>query len=100
MVKKALMEYVADKGSCVINNICFSNNVGDGKYFVVACDEKPEDVEEIAWIDFRDKDEIGIWAYDCDPSSVSWFTSSDFYHAEAVGIGVSKEGDIYIWKMF
>lgn len=100
MQSKVLMNYMADKGSCVINGIAFSNGVGDGSYDVVVSNEKPANVEEVAWVDFRDKDEIGIWAYDCDPSSVYWYTSTDFYNAEAIGIGVGEDGDIHIWKMF
>lgn len=100
MQRKVLMSYMADKGTCVVNGIGFSNGIGDGSYDVIVCDERPEEVGELAWVDFRDKDEIGIWAYDCDPSSINWFTSADFYHAEGIGLGMGDDGNLYIWKMF
>ena len=33
-MNKPLMEYVADKGSLVINGIGFGNRVGDGEFYV------------------------------------------------------------------
>lgn len=37
---KTLMTYIADKGSVVINGICFSNGIGDGEYEVLFTNEK------------------------------------------------------------
>lgn len=58
---KSLMTYACDKGSIVINGICFSNGIGDGMYEVMYANEKPNDIKEIAWIDLRDCHVVNIW---------------------------------------
>lgn len=98
---KSLMTYACDKGSVVINGICFSNGIGDGMYDVFFNDDmKPIDIKEIAWIDLRDCHVVNIWESDCNAASARPFTSADFDNAQAIGLGFSNDGDLYIWKLF
>jgi len=99
-MRNTLMTYIADKGSCVINGIGFSNGIGDGHFKVYVFDSKPENTEELAWIDLRDNNRFGIWDYDCDPSTITWFTNADVFHADAIGIGFDKDGNACLWKLF
>ena len=98
MQSKILKTYTADVGSCVINGVFISNGVGDGTYDVIVYDQKPQDIEEIVWLDLREQEKIGIWDYDCDSSTVSWYIKSDFYNADAIGVGVDDNGNICICK--
>lgn len=95
-----LMTYVADKGSVVINGICFSNGVGDGAFEVVFFNKRPSDVKEIAWLDLRHMSFIEIWQFDCDPSRTETFQSVDFDNAQAIGFGIDGGGNLIIWKLF
>ena len=49
MMKKHLMNYIADKGSVVVNGVCFSNGHGDGMFGVYFTPEKPK--YSNIWID-------------------------------------------------
>lgn len=102
MRRKSLMSYRCDKGCFVINGICFDNGIGDVESHVIACDEKPEGVKELAWIDLRDTPKVHIWDYDCDPKSGIIFTAEDFYKAQVICIGIMEEdndGRVFIWKL-
>ena len=56
MKRKPLMEYAADKGSCVINGIAFSNEIGDGEFYVFFDKKLPKGFKliENVWIDLRE----------------------------------------------
>lgn len=96
-----LMTVCADKGSIVINGICFSLNGSDGTFDVVFTDKRPSDVQEQAWIDLRDCPIVAIWESDCNPDSGHIFTAQDFDNAMAIGLGFNKKTQKFcIWKQF
>lgn len=95
-----LTYYDADKGCAVVNGICLSNGVGDGRFQVYVCDKKPKGMEEIVWIDLRDMPRIDLWLSDCDHTSKQPYFSGNFFGADAVGMGFDADGNLYIWKMF
>lgn len=95
-----LMTYIADKGSVVINGICFSNRIGDGEYEVLFANEKPADIKPIAWVDLRDCPAIHIWRFDWSPDKNVQFTASDLDNALAIELGFNSDGDLIIWKLF
>lgn len=97
---RKLMNYVADKCSVVINGIPFRNGIGDGVYEVLFANEKPVDIEPIAWVDLRDCPAIHIWCFDCSPDKNVQFTASDFDNAQAIEFGFNSDGDLIIWKLF
>lgn len=102
MRRKDLMTYCCDKGCFVINGVCFDNGIGDVESHVIACDEQPEGVKELAWIDLRDTPTVNIWGYDCDPKSSKTFAAEDFYNADIISIGIMEkdsDGRVFIWKM-
>lgn len=57
------MNYIADKGSVVVNGVCFSNKYGDGMFGVYFTPKKPKSSN--IWIDLRDTPKVEIWEYDC-----------------------------------
>lgn len=96
-----LMTVCADKGSIVINGICFPLNGSDGTFDVVFTDKRPSDVQEQAWIDLRDCPLVAIWESDCNPDSGHTFTAQDFDNAMAIGLGFKKKTQKFcIWKQF
>lgn len=97
---KFLMTYIADKGSVVINGICFSNGIGDGIYKVMFDNAKPDDTKMVAEIDLRDCPAVDIWLSDCDSSKAVQFGARDFYDAQAIGFGFDGGGNLIIWKLF
>lgn len=95
-----LTYYDADKGSAVVNGVCLSNGVGDGRFQVYVCDKKPKDMKEIVWIDLRATPRIDLWLNDCDRTSRQDYYPANFYDADAIGLGFDADGNLYIWKMF
>lgn len=100
-----LMNYIADKGSVVVNGICLSNGYGDGM-FGVLFDEKKEFSSKI-WIDLRCTPQLEIWEYDCilehkgeTQPRKKVFTSKDFDNAEAVSLSFDDEYNLIISKLF
>ena len=80
----------------------FDNGIGDVESHVIACDEQPEGMKELAWIDLRDTPTVNIWGYDCDPKSGKTFTAEDFYNADIISIGImedNSDGRVFIWKL-
>lgn len=91
----------ADKASIVINGICFSLGGSDGVYDVIFTEERPNGVQEQAWIDLRDCPLIAIWESDCNPESGRMFSAADFGNSQAVSFGFDKKsGNFYFWKLF
>lgn len=97
---QTLMTYITDKSSVIINGICFSNGIGDGEYKVLFANEKPVDIEPIAWVDFRVCPAINIWRFDWTPDKNVQFVAIDFDSANAIGFGFNSDGDLIIWKLF
>ena len=68
-------EYHANKGTFVLNNIGFSNGVGDGTYGVYIDKsqyDRKKHGEHVCWFDFRDTANIHGFNYhpdDCDEST-------------------------------
>lgn len=90
----------ADMASIVINGVHISTG-SDGMFYVVFVDEKPENVEETIWFDFRTKQTLTIWESDCDPNKYEMFSSEDFDNANVIGIGFNtKTDELNIWKAF
>lgn len=97
-MRKHLMDYVADKGSVVVNGVCISNKHGDGMFGVYFTPEKPKSSN--LWIDLRDTPKVEIWEYDCCCDSVRTFTSADFDNAMAIDLQIDDEGNLIISKYF
>ena len=93
------MDYIADKGSCIINGVGFNNGYGDGKFRVFYSDTLPDGFKmfEDVWFDLRE-DCLEIWEYDCDKSKTMVFSSGDL-GCDAVRFAY-KNGDICIVKYF
>lgn len=101
-MRKHLMDYIADKGSVVVNGVCFSNKHGDGVFGVFFTPEKPKSSN--IWIDLRDTPKVEIWEYDCccdgEKPRVRIFTSADFDNAMAIDLQIDDEGNLIISKYF
>ena len=104
-MKKHLMNYIADKGSVVVNGVCFSNGHGDGMFGVYFTPEKPK--YSNIWIDLRETPKIEIWEYDCimehkgeTKPRVQTFTSADFENAQAIDLQIDSKGNLIISKYF
>lgn len=97
---KYLGTYICDKGSAVVNGVCFSNGIGDGEYMIYYAPEQPENIKPLAWVDLRDVRSIDVWRYDCRPESGEVFTSADFDNAQAVEFGFDDDGSLIFWKIF
>lgn len=97
-MRKHLMDYVADKGSVVVNGVCISNKHGDGMFGVYFTPEKPKSSN--LWIDLRDTPKVEIWEYDCSCDSARTFTSADFDNAMAIDLQIDNKGNLIISKYF
>lgn len=97
-MRKHLMDYVADKGSVVVNGVCISNKHGDGVFSVYFTPEKPKSSN--LWIDLRDTPKVEIWECDCFYDSARIFTSADFDNAMAIDLQIDDEGNLIISKYF
>ena len=96
---KQLMEYSADKGSCVINGIGFNNGFGDGTFEVFYSETLPKGYKIVdgVWIDLRDYNII-IWEYDCNDRDVKMFSGKEL-GCQAIRVAVNC-GDICLVKYF
>lgn len=98
---KFLGTYICDKGSAVVNGVCFSNGIGDGEYDILFASAKPENVKTLAWVDLRDGvDVLKVWKFDCRPESEQSFSGADFDDAQAVEFGFDDAGNLVFWKLF
>lgn len=104
---KELMFYIADKGTCVINNCYFYNGVGDGIYRIYFAEQTEiKDLNLIdlgCWIDLKEKN-IKIQDYDCGSYEsgsydIQIFSSSDL-NCNAVGLFRDGNGNFYLIKIF
>lgn len=97
---RKLMEYGADKGSIVVNGVCFDNGNGDGSYDVFFSKELPKGFKLIkgVWFDLRDED-LKIWFYDCDSESFMTFTSKQL-GCYAVQFSIDENGNFCVVTYF
>lgn len=97
-MRKHLMDYIADKGSVVVNGVCISNKHGDGVFGVYFTTESPKSSN--LWIDLRDTPKVEIWECDCCCDSARTFTSVDFDNAMAIDLQIDSKGNLIISKYF
>jgi hypothetical protein len=95
--------YGCDKGSLVINGICFSNGIGDGDYDIFYEKDPtaiPSNFKKFdgVWVDLRDAD-LEIWELDCDKNSKKTIITATSINADALEI-YRYNGDILLVKYF
>lgn len=95
--------YGCEKGSLVINGICFSNGIGDGDYDIFY-EKDPINIPsgfkkfDGVWVDLRDTD-LEIWEFDCDKDCNKTLITAEKLDAEAIEI-YKYHGDILLVKYF
>ena len=105
-MRKRLVSYEADAGTCVINGIGFNNGIGDGGYDVYYVDSLPRGAKLIqdVWIDLRNDYPLIIHTYDCNRkdeeiSANITIDRKQFGKAQALQIAIDS-GTIYLVKYF
>lgn len=97
-----LMDFSCDKGSLVVNGICFRSG-GDGQHTLYYCDginklHKNFKIIDNVWVDLRDTDLV-VQVYDCDTNNTVKYTKEDL-GCLAIQIAKDKFGNYCFVRYF